>query len=365
MKIDFTTIDRTQFKVDERILNGEMVYLVQPQQMGCAWNQQNKIYRSSPWNCEGESISLSFPKFVNWGENPEVFPLPETLKGATIIEKVDGSLLIVSMWKGNLILRTRGTVDAYELDNGCELDAFKKYAAKLISDWMNRYGETWPHSVLFEWTSPFQKIILNYGDEPKFYLVGVVEHSTYQLWNQIALDWLASTYKLLRPPTYTFTTIENLLVSVEAWKGKEGVVVYSTKEMHKVKGAWYLALHHMKSELASFEKVIDVWFRLGRPTYQDFYAKVAELFDFELANQVQGDMSRICDGWKTVEKILLGFQVFIRDVLAPLPDRKSQALKTISSYGQTNRASFVFKMLDGKALQDDDLKKLLYQALKK
>jgi hypothetical protein len=306
--------------------------------------------------------------------------LPKSLKGATVVEKIDGSLLIVSMWKGKLILRTRGTVDAYQLDNGFELEAFKEYADKLLSDWTEKYGETWPTSLLFEWVSPNQKIILSYGDEPKFYLVGAVEHLEYDIWPQNALDILAEMNGLLRPPCYTFNDIADLLANVEAWKGKEGVCVYSfdgKPQIHKVKGAWYLALHHMKSELASFDKVIDVWFNLGRPSYTDFYNKVAEQFDFELANQIQGDMSRICDGWKEVEKIVIGLNGFVAGLKASTastpggkdfnvkPSRKWQAERIISSYGQTNRASFCFKLLDGKILADDDLKKLLYQVLKR
>jgi hypothetical protein len=159
--------------------------------------------------------------------------------------------------------------------------------------------------------------------------------------------------------------VADLLVQVEIWKGKEGVVVYSDVGMHKVKGAWYLALHHMKSELASFDKVIDVWFNLGRPSYTDFYNRVATQFDHELAQQIIGDMSRICDGWKEVEKIRLGLNAFVVNKLKPLPTRRDQANLTLSAYGQTNRASFVFKLLDGKQLTTEDEKKLLYQCLKR
>ena len=365
MKIDLNAIDKTQFRADEHILGGEAVYLVQPQNIGANWTQENKIFRSSLWDCEGNPISLSFFKFTNWGERTEVFPLPESLKGATIMEKLDGTLLIVSMWNGNLILRTRGTVDAYKQANGFELEAFKEYADKLLSTWTQTRDDTWPTSFLFEWVSPTNKIVLNYGDEPKFYLVGAVEHLNYDIWPQIALDLIAEQFDLLRPATYTFNDIADLLANVEAWKGKEGVVVYSDVGMHKVKGAWYLALHHMKSELASFDKVIDVWFNFGRPSYTDFYNRVAIQFDHELAQQIIGDMSRICDGWKEVLKIVTGLKNFVVNKLKPLPTRRDQANLTLSAYGQTNRASFVFKLLDGKSLSDDDLKKLLYQVLKR
>jgi hypothetical protein len=170
-----------------------------------------------------------------------------------------------------------------------------------------------------------------------------------------------------RPTTYTFTTIEDLLLNVDQWKDKEGVCVYSDggQSIHKIKSTWYLTLHHMKSELASFDKVIDVWFNFGKPTYTEFYDKVSTQFDHELATQIRGDISRICDGWKEVLKIEEGMVNFVKNELSKYPTRKLQAVVTFQSYGKgTNRSSYVFKLLDGKTLSDEDYKKLLYQVTK-
>ena len=371
MKVDLQAVDLSQFYVNEHMLNGEMVYLVIPQQIGAKWNKDNKVFRSSVWDATGELISAGFPKFTNWGENPEVFPLPDTLNGATIVEKVDGSLLIVSKWKGQYILRTRGTIDATKFDNGHELEIFKQKFLPVL-DKMMRGQETWPESVLFEWVSPTQKIILSYGDEPDWYLVGSVLHSTYELAKQHVLDAIAEGQGWKRPTTYNFPSIEDLLANVEQWKGKEGVCIYfnAGQSILKCKSSWYLALHHMKSELASFDKVIDVWQNLGRPTYQAFYDAVAKQFDFELANQIQGDISRICDGFKEVDKIVWSMQNFAENLRFELGNPKDKvtrgkmAKKVFEAYGITNRASFVFKFLDSRTLENDDYKRLLYQVLK-
>src|SRR6185369_1034556 len=125
MKVDLTRVDNDQFMLHEHIVNGEMVTLIQPQHIGCKWDQSNKHFRSSVWNSYGELVSAGFPKFTNWGEKPEQFPVPTSLRGCTVTEKLDGSLLIVSKYKGQFILRTRGTVDASTLDNGAELELFR------------------------------------------------------------------------------------------------------------------------------------------------------------------------------------------------------------------------------------------------
>jgi hypothetical protein len=371
MKIDLKSIDTEQFMTHEHVVNGEVLTLIQPRQIGATWNQDNKKFRSSVWNFDGELVSAGFPKFTNWGEKPEQFPIPKSLTGCTVTEKLDGSLLIVSKYKGNYILRTRGTVDAFQMDNGIELETFKeKYLPQLalfIEAYASINKETWGVSFLFEWVSPANRIVLSYGDNPEWYLVGCVSHADYSLARQDMLETAAKDILCPRPATYTFSTVEDLLANVELWKGKEGVCVYSDNDqnIHKVKGAWYLSLHHMKSELASFEKVIDVWFSLDKPTYTDFYNNIATQFDFELANQVQGDMSRICDGYKDVQKITNGMYVFVNETLKKMSSRKEQAQRVLEAYGQTNRASFIFKVLDGKPLSYDDEKKLLYQVLKK
>jgi hypothetical protein len=369
MKIDLNAIDQTQFMVHQHIMDGQVVHLVQPQHIGCSWCQDNKHLRSSLWDYEGNLISAGFPKFTNWGEKPDHFPVPNSLKNCTVVEKLDGSLLIVSKWKGNYIIRTRGTVDATKLDNGHELELFKQNILPKLSNvnWIAGRGDTWGYSFLFEWVSPNQRIILSYGDSPDWYFVGVVSHDHYSLWPQADLDLFASSCGFNRPTVYTFPTVEDLLSAVETWKGKEGVCIYSNRDqtIHKVKGLWYLALHRMKEALASFDKVVDVWYEQGEPPYQKFEEFITTQFDYELWQQIRGEASRICDASSDVKQIVAGMQRFVDETLKPMKTRKDQAVRVLASYGQTNRASFVFKLLDGKQLEVDDRKKLLYQVLKK
>lgn len=363
MKIDLDKLDLTQFMAHHHMVAGEVVMLVQPQHIGTKWTQDNKHLRSSVWNGEGELISAGLPKFTNWGENPDNFPVPTSLKNATVMEKLDGSLLIVSKYKGQYILRTRGTVDASTMANGHELELFK---GKFLKSLTHDTPDTWNVSLLFEWVSPINKIVLNYGEEPDWYIVGIVKHSDYSLFTQSELDMWSKKYGFKRPVTYTFPNVDDLIKDVDTWKGKEGVCVYSKNDqsIHKVKGAWYLALHHMKSELSNIEKVLDVWFEQDMPTYQIFYNYIFTTFDYELAEQCKGMISRIVDGKKEVNKIVDGMNSFVNNRLRSLPSRKEQAQLVISSYGETNRASFLFKLLDGKSLGKEEYKKLMFQVLK-
>ena len=362
MKIDISSIDRTQFMVHEHSLNGEIVYLIQPQHIGTKWRQDNKHMRSVVVNYAGEVISASFPKFTNYGENPEHFPVPTSLKNTTVVEKLDGSTLIVSKYNGQYILRTRGTVDASKLANGFELELFKSTILNKLQD----NNDTWGYSIIWEWLSPINKIVLSYGDEPMWKLIGFIDHTDYSLATQDVLDDMAKKYDLLRPEIYTFTDITDMLQIVDKWQDKEGVCLYSKngQTIHKIKAAKYLLLHHLKSELSSLEKVLDVWLEQGMPDYQTFYNYIFTTFDFELAEQIKGMISRIVDGKKEVNKIVDGMNNFVNNRLRSLPSRKEQAQLVISSYGETNRAAFVFKILDNRPLGKEEYKKLLFQVLK-
>jgi len=362
MKIDIQKVDLTQFMVHEHSLNGEIVHLIQPQHIGTKWRQDNKHMRSVVVNYAGEVISASFPKFTNWGENTDHFPVPNSLKNATIVEKLDGSTLIVSKYNGQYILRTRGTVDASKLANGFELELFKSTILNKLQD----NNDTWDYSIIWEWLSPINKIVLSYGDEPMWKLIGFINHINYSLAQQDMLDAMAKKYDLLRPEIYTFTDISDMLQIVDKWQNKEGVCLYSKNDqvIHKIKASKYLLLHHLKSELSSLEKVLDVWLEQGMPDYRTFYNYIFTTFDFELAEQIKGTISRICDAKKEVDLIVSGMNEFVNNRLKTLPTRKLQAEQVISAYGNTNRASFLFKILDNRPLGKEEYKKLLFQVLK-
>lgn len=351
-----------------------MCYLVIPQQMGCDWAQDNKHFRSSLWNSEGNLISASFPKFVNWGEKPEVFPVPNSLRGCVVMEKLDGSTLIVSKYKGQFIVRTRGTVDAANMEkNGDEIAIFKSEILPKLIHFFDEYNycdsaaDTWQFSVIFEWTSPKNQIVINYGDNPRFVLIGMINHTNYYLYDQADLDDIANRCELERPNTYTFTDVAALISEVELWEGKEGVCVYSKhgQEIHKCKSFQYLKLHRFKSN-ATFENTVELFFEFDMPSYQEFEAKLIQKFDYECFEMVRGYISIICDGYKEVLKIIQGMNDFVEKQLKQLPNRREQAFKVFASYGkESNRSAFVFKLLDGRQLlSKDDLKKLMYQVTK-
>lgn len=346
---------------------GEICWLVQPTFIGAKWTKHNLIFRSSVWNSKGELISASFPKFHNWHEQPDLNPAPQNLNGVEFVEKLDGSTLCISRYRGQLIVRTRGTVDASKIDNGHEIEILKKkYPNAFISH--DEFGhvdesETISYTNIFEWTTPSNQIVLSH-DEPEIHLIGCISHENYEMASQELLDHIAKALGLKRPKRYNFDSIENMLSTVEAFKGVEGVCAYYNKgqNIRKIKAIEYLAAHRLKSEIGSIDKVIDLYFALGRPSYEAFEKYINSKFDFEIFSLCRGHVSKICDGMKEVEKIVSYMKEFVAP-LAHVP-RKDAAEKILQAYGNTNRSGFAFSLLSGKTLKDDDYKKLLYQCLK-
>lgn len=346
--------------VHPHFINGEVFYLVQPQHIGTKWSQQNKHFRSSLWTAQGELVSAGLPKFTNFGENPEHFPVPTSLKNCQVVTKLDGSSLIISRYKGEFIIRTRGTVDATKMDNGHEIVLFKEKYPVLFDPKSN---ETWEASYVCEWVSPINQIVLKYP-EPELYLIGAINHEDYSLVGQGHLDNMAALLKLKRPIYYEFDSITDLISSIEKWENLEGVCLYSNngQTIHKIKSAWYLLGHRLKSELSSIDKIIDLWFVIGKPDYQGFVEYIQSHFDFEIFENSRGYISKIIDGWKETERIIAHMDEFILPLKTKT--RKEAAIAIQSAYSITNRAGMLFSKLDGKSLTAEQEKKLLYQVLK-
>lgn len=363
MRIDLNTIKKESFYINEHIWNGETVYLITPKELSCEWNQYNKIFRSSVWNSDGELISASFPKFVNWGEKPDVFPVPTSLNDTTVVEKLDGSTLIISKYKGNIMIRTRGTIDASKLEkNGDEIEIFKNLVLPKILKAKDTNQDTWSWSYIFEWTSPRNKIVLDYANKPEFLLIGLVYHSQYILMLQDGLDSLARFLDVPRPQTYTFNAINELISNVQAWEGKEGVCVYSNsgQTIHKVKAFKYLKLHAFKSN-ATLNNTIELYFELGKPDYNKFVNKITEKFDYECCQLVLPFISTILTAHRHITDIIANLIVFI-EPLKNLP-RKDAAAIIIEK--QPEYKSYCFTILNGKLLDDNELKKFMYSVLNK
>jgi len=352
-------LEEQGFIVRENIISGDKVYLIFPQHIGIKWTEDNLIYRSSIWTEDGKPVSLSFKKFFNWGENYQLIPEPSNITKTIAKEKIDGSLLIVSKYKGTLITRTRGTFDVSSLENGFELETFKKKYPKLFD---NDLLNSEQYTLLCEWVSPFNRIVLDYGTEPDLFFIGCIKHENYSYLKQSELNNIAQSLNMKRPTTYTFKDINDMVSSIQALKNKEGVCLYFNDEqdIKKIKSIDYLTKHHFKSNL-NMTTLLDLYVAQNTPDYGSFLTFIETSFDFECMNMSIPLVSKIVDAKKEIDKFLEHAKLFVNG-LKNL-SRKEAALKIISSYGDTCRTGVLFKLLDNKSIDQKTLKILIQQVI--
>jgi hypothetical protein len=292
MKID---LDKIPACFNKRLLpshnEGKIAYLVTPRLKGVVWTPETLIYRSSIWDEEGNLLSAGMPKFFNWGEQPSVSPPPLTLDNCNIVEKLDGSLLVLSKIRDGIVTcRTRGSDSIEHTANGREVTEFMSLNYQFLN------ALPVGSSAIFEWISPKNRIIIDYGTEPQFYLLNLIYHSDYKLSSQrFELDEIAKTWNLKRPIIYPHTDVSFLLNKIKDLENEEGVIVYSNNDqtLHKVKSLWYLTRHAARANMGSLKKVFNLWFELGRPDEHEFFKKVEEHVDYESAIEGQENIERI------------------------------------------------------------------------
>lgn len=352
------------FTVKESSLAGEKVYLVFPYTLGIPWNHNLLRYRSSIWTKDMRPVSLGFKKFFNLGEASHLIkdPTDNVFKNGKVkvVEKIDGSCLIVSKYKGKLITRTRGVFDASSQGNGCEIAHLRnKYPAAFNNFLLNEEE----YSLIYEWVTPTNRIILNYGETPDIKLIGAINHNNYEYMSQEDLDNLAKAVGVSRPQYLHMQSLNELLEHLKTLKHAEGYCLYfnNDQDIKKIKCSWYLSLHKFKSN-CNIEYILDFFLINGCPPFEEFKEALKENFDFECFPDTIRFASKISDAYKKVENILNGMHKFISKMDANSKEgRKAAAEQIREAYGVTNRATYAFALLDKKTLSKDQIKKLIFQ----
>ena len=343
------------FKFKDCIIGGDECILINPIDIKCKWNKDNLIFRSIILRkSDHKVISSSWKKFHNLLEQPDIEPFP---KGPfNVYHKMDGSTLILGYHNDEFIERTRGTSNVSQLDNGHEIEFLR-----------NKYPKLWVavklnpnYSIILEWETPTNYIVLRRVNEPTLTLTGVIDNTTLKYLPQEELDRLGMVWEVDRPDRDEYDSIQSCVEDVEHWKGLEGVVIYSPcgQFFRKIKAAEYLALHKMFSGMNTTENVIDVFLespRFGK--YSDFYNYLVQTMDFEIAERCKDDILKITVAYcKVIDKIE-HIKHFVDGIRINF-SRKEQALEIAKNWDDY-RKKLAFLILDNKIIPDTILKYLI------
>lgn len=257
------------------------------------WTKDNVWLRSRIETLGGKTVSQGYSKFWNLGCGPEFakIEVSEVLNAirnnqkviATL--KVDGSLLIRSVYKDKLFMRTRGSF-GYEHHEAtaAEMEVFKQRYPRLFDT--SLYNER--IHLFFEWVTPNNQIVIRY-DNPELYLLGAVQENHGGVKRYLTMDELKPIANDLGVQLVEYFEISNIKDWYDFYQTTidsrdiEGYVLRmeSEQKLVKIKAKLYLAKHALKSEL-SFKKMIEMWIQMGcNKSHEAILAQLQNMYDEE------------------------------------------------------------------------------------
>lgn len=310
LRIDYATLDRTQFKVVEE--GGEI--LVIPLKDKYRWDDNELHLRSLVLDANGHVVSAGLPKFFNIGEHPDhdrEFTEAMARGAVEFPEKLDGSLIVADRAAGVARLRTRGRRVLGEFAREVESLVEQRYPR--LSEFLRDDSLLENHSLVFEFVSPARSVVLRY-DEARLYLLGyVAKHSVTPHWDAATLDRVARSTGVEAAPVHALAAdLDGALAQVRAWKGREGVVArfhnaHGVPRLIKIKAADYLRLHAYRSRLG------------GKGAL-----KVAWLLDMRDDAELLPSLARYGLDWEAAE--------FARAEVLPYIARRREAFERFDSF---------------------------------
>ena len=198
-----------------------------------------------------EVVAWPFKKFFN---SEESLASPINWATASVLEKVDGSLIIMYYYDGKWRVATSGTPDASGQVNDLQMTFADLFWETVYTEgskahhWAHEDPDSISHDITFMWelTSPYNRIVVQHS-KPKLTLIGMRNRVTGQ-------EYDVRTCAPAGVPVvkhFDLTKIEDVLSAAAALDPmqQEGfVVVDGSFNRVKVKSLDYVAIHHMKGE---------------------------------------------------------------------------------------------------------------------
>lgn len=257
------------------------------------WTSDNIWNRSRIQTLGGKTVSQGMCKFFNLDQGSDelritianILSAIQNNQKVIATLKLDGSLLIRSVYKDKLILRTRGSF-SYEHHDATapEMDTFKQRYPRLFDT--SLYNER--IHLLFEWVTPNNQIVIRY-DQPEIYLLGAIQENHGGVKRYLTMDELKPIAADIGIQLVEHFEINNIKdwynfyqATIDA-RDIEGYVLRMEDEQKlvKVKAKLYIAKHALKSEL-SFKKMVEMWIQMGcNKSHETILAQLQNMYDEE------------------------------------------------------------------------------------
>jgi RNA ligase len=293
------------------------------------WNYSQKTQYEGKWDeitlrCrglvtddEGNIVARPFKKFFNIEEAKH-----NATKEFDVYEKMDGSLGIFFYFKGEPVFASRGSFTSEQAIKGTEL--LDKY------NWER--GTYEGYTYMFEILYPENRIVVDYGEEEKLVVLGVINTTTGE---DCKFDEMESEGFNIVKKYHTIKNYEHL--KSLNWENKEGFVVkFENGDRCKIKFEDYLRLHKIMTEISTKS----VWECLSKG--DDIYEMLKDVPD-EFFKGIDAYIEELKSEYKSIEvKTSATFDLY-KDL-----NRKDFA----ESVKWNKYAPILFKRMDGKDYSD-------------
>ena len=218
-----------------------------------------------------EIVGYPFDKFFNINERPEYREdeVLRHLKNATkvsLTDKKDGTLISVFNHNNKTYITTNGSLD----------NEYINWAWKLFNEKYKDFIENVPdnYTFIFEMIIPESKVVIDYGNMRKLFLIGIREMKNYRFLSYEKMTDFAKNNNLDITEEDDFSDIKTLIKKSNSLReaNKEGWVLRITEPNEdyfvKIKLAEYFELHRMVSRI-SFKRVYNLYVTGNLESYME------------------------------------------------------------------------------------------------
>ena len=198
-------------------------------------------------------VSWSLEKFFNFEENPMTMELDlSTVK--FLHEKRDGSLITTYLHEDKVCVKSKTALASDQALDANRILHEDEYLLAIASTWTHD-----DHTVIFEYTSPVNRIVLPYQTH-ELKILAVRDNQTG---NYVDYEFLYEAYPELMTINHTnefdLTDMDAGVQSIYDMKGIEGFVIgLHSGQRFKVKTSEYFALHRAKDSIQSDKRLFEV-----------------------------------------------------------------------------------------------------------
>jgi RNA ligase len=251
-----------------------------------AWDEYTTVTRGIVSLPDGTVISRPFVKFFNYGD-PRTEPIPWN-EPVEITEKLDGSLICVAFFKGEILVNSRGSFTSIYADFAREFIDQHMAAWKQSEQLNSQIGKS-GYTYLFEAIFPEKERpkTINYGDRADLTLLAAINTETGQELNYAELVDCAKIMGITVTPIYAADNINEFITKCKSRtiKEGEGVVLHflESNKRIKVKSDEYLRIFrimkqasrkHILASLINGDDLESVYSTLPDELYKEFKQKV-------------------------------------------------------------------------------------------